>query len=144
MVVTLGHIGASGSLLAHDPHQSFAIKVSGGGCFRRLHARGLIAKISAHAPLARHGLRPPGDGHVAVSARASLPQRLRHSSSGLIFFAKDKELTAKESILSTDHAEAEAELMNRVIEDEIRKMPAQYLWVHKRFKTRPHGEAPIY
>ena len=80
-------------------------------------ARNLGDESARMQPLARHGLRPPGDGHVAVSARASLPQRLRHSSSGLIFFAKDKELTAKESILSTDHAEAEAELMNRVIED---------------------------
>ena len=54
---------------------------------------------SANAPLARHGLRQPGDGHVAVSARAPLPKRLRHRSNGLIFLAKDKELTAKESIL---------------------------------------------
>ena len=34
--------------------------------------------------------------------------------------------------------------MNRWIESEIRRMPAQYLWVHKRFKTRPAGEPPIY
>ena len=54
----------------------------------------------ANAPLARHGLRQPGDGHVAVSARAPLPKRLRHRSNGLIFLAKDKELTAKESILT--------------------------------------------
>ena len=80
---------------ADDPKKASA-KV--GRCFRRLHAHGLIATISANAPLARHGLRPPGHGHVALSARAPLPQRLRHCSSGLIFFAKDKELTAKESI----------------------------------------------
>ena len=95
------------------------------------------------------GLWPPGDGHVAVSARAPLPQGLRHRSSGLIFLAKDKELRAKESILPTDDDddddddEADAALMNRFIEDEIRKMSAQYLWVHKRFKTRPPGEASI-
>jgi len=34
--------------------------------------------------------------------------------------------------------------MNRWIEDEIRRNPAQYLWVHRRFKTRPAGEAPLY
>ena len=27
--------------------------------------------------------------------------------------------------------------MNRWIEEEMRRKPAQYLWVHKRFKTRP-------
>ena len=67
--------------------------------------------------------------------------------------AKDKELRAKESILPTDDDddddddddnEADAALMNRFIEDEIRKMPAQYLWVHKRFKNRPPGEASIH
>ncbi|OYU99297.1 MAG: lipid A biosynthesis acyltransferase [Burkholderiales bacterium PBB5] len=34
--------------------------------------------------------------------------------------------------------------INRWIEDEIRTMPAQYLWVHRRFKTRPEGEPPVY
>ena len=39
---------------------------------------------------------------------------------------------------------AAASRMNRWIEDQIRHNPAQYLWVHKRFKTRPPGEAPLY
>lgn len=44
----------------------------------------------------------------------------------------------------TDDALADAARMNRWIEDEIRRNPAQYLWVHKRFKTRPRGEPPLY
>jgi Kdo2-lipid IVA lauroyltransferase/acyltransferase len=39
---------------------------------------------------------------------------------------------------------AAATRMNRWIEDEIARNPAQYLWVHKRFKTRPEGEASLY
>ena len=39
---------------------------------------------------------------------------------------------------------AAARRMNRWIEDQIRHNPAQYLWVHKRFKTRPPGEASLY
>jgi len=44
----------------------------------------------------------------------------------------------------TDDAVADAARMNRWIEEEIRRNPAQYLWVHKRFKTRPPGEPPAY
>ena len=39
---------------------------------------------------------------------------------------------------------AAAARINRWIADEIRRNPAQYLWVHKRFKTRPPDEAPLY
>ena len=44
----------------------------------------------------------------------------------------------------TDDALADTAAMNRWIEAEIRRNPAQYLWVHKRFKTRPAGEPPMY
>ncbi len=40
--------------------------------------------------------------------------------------------------------EADTRRMNAFIEAEVRQMPEQYLWVHKRFKTRPPGEAPWY
>lgn len=44
----------------------------------------------------------------------------------------------------TDDPLADAAFMNRWIESEIRLNPAQYLWVHKRFKTRPAGEPSLY
>lgn len=44
----------------------------------------------------------------------------------------------------TDDPQADAAFMNRWIEAEIRRNPAQYLWVHKRFKTRPPGEPSVY
>ena len=34
--------------------------------------------------------------------------------------------------------------INHFLEQQIRKIPAQYLWVHRRFKTRPRGEASVY
>jgi KDO2-lipid IV(A) lauroyltransferase len=34
--------------------------------------------------------------------------------------------------------------MNAYIETKILKMPAEYFWTHRRFKTRPEGEANVY
>jgi KDO2-lipid IV(A) lauroyltransferase len=44
----------------------------------------------------------------------------------------------------TDDVYADAVALNRWIEQEIRRNPAQYLWVHRRFKTRPPGEPSLY
>jgi Kdo2-lipid IVA lauroyltransferase/acyltransferase len=44
----------------------------------------------------------------------------------------------------SDDPVADAARMNRWIESEIRSNPAQYLWVHRRFKTRPAGEPALY
>ncbi|MDO9405154.1 MAG: lipid A biosynthesis acyltransferase [Polaromonas sp.] len=44
----------------------------------------------------------------------------------------------------TDDAVADAAFMNAQLETYINRMPDQYYWVHKRFKTRPEGEASFY
>jgi KDO2-lipid IV(A) lauroyltransferase len=43
----------------------------------------------------------------------------------------------------TDVRESTARF-TKVIEDYVRAHPEQWLWVHKRWKTRPRGEKPIY
>ena len=46
--------------------------------------------------------------------------------------------------LASGNEEQDAAAMNRAIEAMIRAAPEQYLWVHKRYKTRPPGEPSIY
>jgi len=50
---------------------------------------------------------------------------------------------AWENFPSEDDA-ADARRLNAFVEDCVRDMPEQYFWTHKRFKTRPPGEARWY
>ncbi len=50
---------------------------------------------------------------------------------------------ALESFPSGDEV-ADAERVNRIIEERVRAHPEQYLWTHRRFKTRPPGEPGLY
>lgn len=40
--------------------------------------------------------------------------------------------------------EEDTAYMNRFIESQVLRMPEQYFWLHKRFKTRPPGEQRFY
>ena len=44
----------------------------------------------------------------------------------------------------TDDVVADTRRMNAFIEERVREDPSQYYWLHKRFKTRPPGEARFY
>jgi KDO2-lipid IV(A) lauroyltransferase len=44
----------------------------------------------------------------------------------------------------TKDLQADTALMNERLQSWIDEMPEQYYWVHKRFKTRPPGEPPVY
>ena len=66
------------------------------------------------------------------------PQRL-HDGSGyrLILLPALKDFPGGDDV-------ADATRINDVIEQAVRRAPDQYLWLHRRFKTRPPGAAPLY
>ncbi len=44
----------------------------------------------------------------------------------------------------SDDAVADSTRINALIESMVRAAPSQYLWIHRRFYTRPPGDPPIY
>lgn len=44
----------------------------------------------------------------------------------------------------TDDKEADTQRINQLIEDRVREHPDQYLWMHRRFKTRPNKSDPSF
>jgi KDO2-lipid IV(A) lauroyltransferase len=44
----------------------------------------------------------------------------------------------------SDDLVADTKRINQIIEESILLAPEQYLWVHRRFKTRPEGEPDLY
>ncbi|NOL50384.1 lysophospholipid acyltransferase family protein [Pelistega europaea] len=55
-----------------------------------------------------------------------------------------EQLPALEDFPGEDSIEEATARINQLLEEWIRRDPAQYYWVHRRFKTRPEGEADFY
>jgi len=44
----------------------------------------------------------------------------------------------------TEDHEKDTIRINQLIEEQVRQRPMDYLWIHRRFKTRPNDEEPFY
>jgi KDO2-lipid IV(A) lauroyltransferase len=41
-------------------------------------------------------------------------------------------------------AAADTRRLHAILEEVVRERPGQWLWIHRRWKTRPAGEPPLY
>jgi KDO2-lipid IV(A) lauroyltransferase len=118
------------------------------GAFRHLKA----GKILWYAPDQDYGpeqaVYAPFFGLPAATITAG-SRFANFNKSPVIIISHRRDASGKKYILDTFEPPApfptgddvqDATLINQVLEQEIRKAPAQYLWMHKRFKTQPGGK----
>ena len=133
----------------------------GGRLLDRRDLRGLLRRLRLNRAVwyapdqdlrLRHGVFAPFFGRPAATltttsriARASaapvLPFRVERTADGRAYRAVIEPPLA--DFPSGDDA-ADAARINGIIERWARARPEQYLWVHRRFKTRPPGEPDLY
>lgn len=73
-------------------------------------------------------------GAVVIPA---IPKRLDNGRFELRFYPPWEDFPSQDTVADTAR-------MNAFIEARAREIPEQYFWLHKRFKTRPAGEASFY
>ena len=123
------------------------------GMLRRLRSNRAVWYAPDQDPGPRHGVFAPFFGRPAATltatarlARASgapvLPFRVEREARRPRLAGRDR-AGALADFPSGD-AIADAARINEVIERWARASPEQYLWVHRRFKTRPPGEPDLY
>jgi KDO2-lipid IV(A) lauroyltransferase len=76
---------------------------------------------------------------VRMTGAAVVPVIARMENNGYLV-----EIGAPWESYPGESIEADTRRMNAFIEQEILKMPEQYFWLHRRFKTRPPGENKLY
>lgn len=89
--------------------------------------------------------------NVATTNGTYVLSRLSGAAMLTITLIRNKKLDGYQLFIEPELADypkqdesAAAAYINRVIEREIMRAPEQYLWVHRRFKTRPSGEKSLY
>ena len=146
------------ALSRHDALLRQAIADNDGTVFKTIGDAFCAAFATAPTALtaaltAQHALNlPPGGEGLTLRVRMAL-----HTGAAVVpaFTIWDPELRkyrvqfdAALELVNTGDSDADAvantALFNRVLEGYIRKYPDQWLWVHRRWKTRPPGEGPLY
>jgi KDO2-lipid IV(A) lauroyltransferase len=93
-----------------------------------------------------------GPAHIAASLGIPIVplffHRVDEGPDHIARFHPPLQIAAEPADASPDQAQtilrANVALMNRAIEDAIRADPGQWMWAHRRYRTRPEGEPRLY
>ena len=133
----------------------------GGRLLDRADVRGMLRRLRANRAVwyapdqdlgLRHGVFAPFFGRPAATLTAT-SRIARASGAPVLPFRVEREAGGRAWRVVIDPAipdfpgddpHVDAARINKIIERWARASPEQYLWVHRRFKTRPPGEADLY
>jgi KDO2-lipid IV(A) lauroyltransferase len=123
------------------------------GAMRRGETVGILMDTNMTPP---QGVFVDFFGHLACTA-SGLARVALHSDAAVVpaFTIWDKEIGKYKvtfapalKLVRTEDPErdvlANTALFTKALEDVVRRYPDQWLWVHRRWKTRPPGEPPLY
>ena len=96
----------------------------------------------------RHSVFAPFFG-IPTATVTTIADLIRMTSAKPLFYSCVREGKGKDTVYVgkvsdpfqdqfSDDAIANATLLNKVLEDQLKQHPSQYMWVHRRFKTRPN------
>lgn len=99
----------------------------------------------------KHSLFAPFFGEPAASVPGTA-HFTRLGRAKVVFFSHYRDeanhyhihLTPAKDTFPTQDDLEDATYVNQMFESMVVEAPSQYLWVHRRFKTRPEGKPPIY
>ena len=150
------HADPSMERASRDGRQRF-----GGRLLDRTDVRGMLRRLRANRAVwyapdqdlgLRHGVFAPFFGRPAATLTATA-RLARASGAPVLPFRVEREAGGRAWRVVIEPAIsdfpggdelADAARINEIIERWARACPEQYLWVHRRFKTRPPGEPDLY
>jgi len=100
----------------------------------------------------KHSVFAPFFGVSAATITATA-QLAGHNGSPVLMMSQHRDPAARSWTIRFEpplpnfpsgDAQRDAAAVNQAIEEAVRRAPEQYLWLHRRFKTRPSGEARPY
>ena len=83
---------------------------------------------------------------ASATARLAKDEKTRVIPYSFIRTSSGYEMSFEEALIDFPSGDAvkDATTTNKILEKQIRKTPEQYLWVHRKFKTRPEGAENFY